>query len=123
MITGVVTPQREAIVHLGVRDRAGNDHDVEAIIDTGFDGSLTLPPSVIAALGLTWRRRGRVLLADGSDSVCDIFEATVIWDATPRRIPVDAADTVPLIGMSLLDGYELIMRVTNGGDIRITALP
>jgi len=123
MITGVVTPQREAIVHLAVHDRAGNEHDVEAIIDTGFDGSLTLPPSVIAALGLTWRRRGRVLLADGSDTVCDIFEATVIWDTMPRRIPVDAADSVPLIGMSLLYGYELIMRVTDGGDIRISKLP
>ena len=123
MITGVVTPQREAIVHLAVHDRDGRAHEVEAIIDTGFDGSLTLPPSVIAALGLTWRRRGRVLLADGSDSVCDILEATVIWDGRLRRVPVDAADTVPLIGMSLLYGYELIMRVTDGGDIRITALP
>ena len=123
MITGVVTPQREAIIHLPVHDRAGNEHHVEAIIDTGFDGSLTLPPSVNTALRLTWRRRGRALLADGSDSVCDIFEATVVWDAMPRRVPVDAADTVPLIGMSLLDGYELSMRVTDGGDVRITALP
>jgi hypothetical protein len=41
----------------------------------------------------------------------------------PRRIPVDAADTVPLIGMSLLDGYELSMHVTSGGDVRIIALP
>jgi clan AA aspartic protease len=122
MISGVVTPQREAIVHLAVRDRAGNERDVEAIIDTGFDGSLTLPPSVIAALGLTWRRRGRALLADGSDSICDIFEATVVWDAVPRRISVDAADIKPLIGMSLLDGYELNMRVADGGDVRITAL-
>ena len=119
----VVTRQREPIVHLAIHDRGGNEHDIEAIIDTGFDGSLTLPSSVIAALGLTWRRRGRVSLADGSESVCDIFRGHVIWDAIPRRIPVDTADTVPLIGMSLLDGYELIMRVTDGGDIRITALP
>ena len=62
MITGVVTSQREAIVHLAVHDRDGREHEVEAIIDTGFDGSLTLPPSVIAALGLT----RRPCVADGS---------------------------------------------------------
>ena len=123
MITGVVTPDREAIVRVTVHDRDGKNHEVEAVIDTGFDGSLTLPSSVIALLGLTWRRRGRVLLADGSESVCDIFEGTITWDAGPRRIPVDAAETVPLIGMSLLYGYELLMRVTEGGDVRITALP
>lgn len=87
-----------------------------------FDGSLTLPPSVIATLGLPWRRRGRVLLADGSERVCDIFEATLIWDSVPRRIPVDAAETVPLIGMSLLYGHELTIQVVDGGEVTITTL-
>ena len=67
--------------------------------------------------------RGRVLLADGSESVCDIFAATVMWDGTRRRIAVDAADTPPLIGMALLHGYELTVRVVHGGDVHITALP
>lgn len=45
------------------------------MIDTGVDGSLTLPPTVIAALQLAWRGRGRTLLADGSESVFDIHAA------------------------------------------------
>jgi len=122
MITGVVTAHREAVVPVTVQDRDGRTHEFQGVIDTGFDGSLTLPSSAIAALGLAWRRRGRVVLADGSENVCDIFEGTVIWDGTRRRIPIDAADTLPLIGMALLHGYELTIRVVHGGDVHITAL-
>lgn len=75
MITGVVTADREAV------------------IDTGFDGWFSLPPALIALLGLQWRRRGRALLADGSESVFDIYEGPVVWDGSPRRVVVDEAST------------------------------
>ncbi len=59
MITGVVTPDRLAVIRLTVRGPAGQEHEIEAILDTGFDGWLTLPPSLIVLLGLVWRQRGR----------------------------------------------------------------
>jgi clan AA aspartic protease len=80
MITGVVTDDRQALIRLIVRGPAGNEQEVEAIIDTGFDGWLTLPSPIISSLDLMWRRRGRALLADGSESIFDIYEATIIWD-------------------------------------------
>ena len=58
--------------------------------------------------------------ADGRESVFDIYEATVDWDGTARRIPVDAAETVPLVGMSLLEGYELIIQVQPGGSVIVS---
>ena len=122
MITGVVTDRREAFIRLRVRGPAGQDQEIEAVIDTGFDGWLSLPSSIIAQLGLRWRRRGRALLADGSESVFDIYEATVDWDGELRRIPVDQAETVPLVGMSLLEGYELSIRIQRGGNVTVTAL-
>jgi clan AA aspartic protease len=122
MITGVVTDRREAVIPLRVRGPAGQDQDIEAIIDTGFDGWLSLPSSIITQLGLMWRQRGRALLADGSESVFDIYEATVDWDGEFRRIPVDEAETVPLIGMSLLEGYELSVHVQPGGNVTVRAL-
>ncbi|MDP6417051.1 MAG: clan AA aspartic protease, partial [Gammaproteobacteria bacterium] len=67
------------------------------VIDTGFDGFLTLPASVIQDLGLVWRRRGRAMLAD--DSLFDIYEAAVTWDGRPRRIAVDEAECDPLVGI------------------------
>jgi hypothetical protein len=50
-------------------------------------------------------------LADGGESVFDIYEATLDWDGEARRIPVDEAETVPLVDMSLLEGYELTVQV------------
>ena len=96
--------------------------EIEAIIDTGFDGSLSLPSSIVVQLGLPWRQRGRALLADGSESVFDIYEATVDCDGEARRIVVDEVETIPLIGMSLLEGYELTVQVQRGGNVTLRAL-
>src|SRR6266571_1068204 len=105
MITGVVTANREATIQLAVRGPAGVEEQIEAVIDTGFDGWFSLPPAVITLLGLQWRRRGRALLADRSECVFDIYEVTVLWDGSLRRIAVDEASTAPLVGMALLHGY------------------
>jgi len=123
MITGIVTAYRQAIIRLTVRGPEGQEQEIEAVIDTGFDGSLTLPPPLIAALGLVWRRRGRALLADGSESLFDIHEAIVVWDGEPRRIAVDTADIDPLVGMSLLYGFELTVQARDGGSVAIKPLP
>jgi clan AA aspartic protease len=123
MITGVVTASLQAIIRLTVRGPEGQEQEVEAVIDTGFDGTLTLPPALIAALGLAWRRRGRALLADGSESLFDIYEATAVWDGEPRRIAVDEANMDPLVGMSLLYGYELIVQAVESGSVVIQPLP
>jgi predicted aspartyl protease len=50
MMTGIVNVDLEAVLRLSVRDAAGHSHDVEAVIDTGFNGFLTLPPALVAAL-------------------------------------------------------------------------
>ena len=122
MITGVVTANLEGIISISVRGPGGNSQIIEAVIDTGFDGCLSLPPSLITRLKLPWRRRGLALLADGSETVFDIHEGTVRWNRRSRRIAVDAADTAPLVGMALLDGYELRMQVRRGGKIVIKPL-
>jgi len=123
MITGVVTAYREAIIRLNVRGSNGEEKEIEAVIDTGFDGYLTLPSVVAEALGLTWRSRGRALLADGSESVFDIYEGSVVWDGEERRILIDVSDTEPLVGMGMLNGYELCIQAIMGGRVEIEAIP
>ncbi len=76
----------------------------------------------IAELGLPWRRRGRALLADGSSTVFDVYEATVVWDGKPRRIPVDCSEVDSLVGMRLMFGYELVIQVFSGGRVYIRSL-
>jgi clan AA aspartic protease len=121
MMVGSVNSFREPILLLTVIG-PNSQQDVEAVIDTGFNGSLTLPLALIQALGLPFRRRGRAELADGSEIVFDIFEATVLWHGQSRRITVDEADTQPLIGTTLLYGDELVIHVIDGGSVTIQPL-
>ena len=95
MIIGVVNAQTEATIRLPVRAADGRQQEIEAVLDKGFNGSLTLPPALIASLGLQWRTRGLGMLANGTEDHCDIYAATIIWDGRPRNILVEAADTDP----------------------------
>ncbi len=123
MIVGAVNASREAAIRLHVRGTKGRVEDVRAILDTGFNGSLTLPPTVIATLKLPWRTRGLVTLANGTQDQWDTYAATVLWDGKPREILVDAADIEPLVGMALLYGHNVSMEVIEGGRVTIEARP
>ena len=117
MITGAVNADYEAIIRLLVQGPAGPAHEVDAIIDTGFNGFLTLPPALVTALGLMRRSRGRALLANGSEELFDIYGVTMLWDGQHRYVEADAVDTMPLVGMSLLDGHDLHIQVADGGQV------
>ena len=123
MITGVVTAARHAVVRVRIEGRVGGSVDIEALVDTGFNGELTLPIATVEALGLEWLRSGRALLADGSDILFDSYEAAIEWDGAIRSVTVDAANTESLVGMALLDGYEVTIQAVVGGTVTITALP
>jgi clan AA aspartic protease len=122
MITGAVNDDREAVVEIGLLGPRRRRKVVEVVIDTGFDGWLSLPPSTINFLRLPWRRRGRAILADGSETLFDIYEGMVEWDGREMRIPIDEAETAPLAGMSLLSGFELNVEVRPRGKVRIRRL-
>jgi clan AA aspartic protease len=121
MITGEVSANREASVRLAVRTSNEDELEVEMVIDTGFNGWISLPSTLIAELGLPWRRRGRGELADGSETIFDIYEATIIWDGRSRRVWVDEIDAAPLVGTALLDGHKLTIQVWAGGIVTIAA--
>ena len=122
MIIGHVNSDREAIVSLVVQGSQGRTRQVEAVVDTGFTGLLTLPPEIIAELDLPLRAQGRAVLGDGREITFDMFKAHVIWDGRTHRIDVDAADTVPLVGMGLLENQELCIQVVLGGTVSIRTL-
>ncbi len=123
MIIGVVNAHYEAVIRLIVRGPIGQERKIEAVIDTGFSSFLSLPPVLISMLGLPFRMRDRAILADGSESVFDIFQGTVTWDEQTRQVPIHEADTDPLLGMSLLYGSSLTIQVEEGGSVIINALP
>ena len=119
MIEGVVNAAYEPIATLAVQGPSGQSDEIEAVIDTGFTGILTVTPALVAELGLRYRSRGWATLADGSEVPFDIYDVTVLWDGQPVRIEADAADTTPLVGMRLLDSYNLNIDVEDGGRVVI----
>jgi len=119
MITGIVNTEFEPIIPLSVCDSDGKIYTQDAIVDTGFNGWLSLPPDLITQLNLTWKRRGRAILGDGSECIFDVYEAVVFWDGALVTIPVDEADSEPLVGMSLMEGYQLMMQVFEGGQVEL----
>lgn len=122
MIIGSVKG-REARVRLKVRGPRRQEQEVEAVVDTGYTAFLTLPPAMVAALGLRWKCIGRGILADGSQCLFDVFEAKVVWGKQELRILVDEADADSLLGMALLEGHELKMQVRSRGKVTIKPLP
>ncbi len=121
MIEGVVNVAYEAVVTIPVQGPDGRSLEVEAVIDTGFNRFLTLPPSLVAELGLTFVTSGRVTLADGSEATFEVYDVTVLWDGLPRDVYTYAADSTPLVGMMLLDDHDLSIQVRNGGRVVIQA--
>ena len=122
MIIGQVNAFYEAVIPIRLLDATGTIHEFEAIVDTGFNGTLTLPPDMIAALRLPWRTRGNAILADGSEETFDIYVASVIWEGTPRSILVEEVEMMPLVGMRLLADCDMRLRVQPGGVVQIVAL-
>lgn len=122
MIIRAVNADREAIIHLIVRGPNGRAQEVEAVIDIGFTGFLTLPSSLIDVLELEWRGQAQAILGDGSVQLFDVYAATVIWDNQPRTVEVDVADTTPLIGMGLIYRHDLQIQAVEGGTVSIEAL-
>ncbi len=43
----------------------------------------------------------------------------LVWDGVFLTIPIDEADSDLLIGMSLMEGYQLIVQVFEGGNVQL----
>ena len=65
MIEGSVNAAYEAVVILSLQGSEGRTRDIEAVIDTGYTGTLTLPTAVVADLGLSFSHMGWAFLANG----------------------------------------------------------
>jgi clan AA aspartic protease len=123
MMTGVVTSNREAVLRVMVRSAHGQESLVDAIIDTGFTGFLTLPAPLITTLALAFAGTTRAMLGDGSEVRMDIFTGVLIWDNQERHVPVLAATGDAFIGMSMLSGYRMTLDVEDGDSVVVEALP
>ena len=122
MMIGNVNSRREAIIQLAVLGENNQRQGIKAVIDTGYTGFLTLPSALIAKLGLTWFMQEEGTLGDGSLCMFNVFEASIIWNGQIRAVEINESEAEPLVGMGLLEGYELNIQGLAGGTVTIKAL-
>jgi clan AA aspartic protease len=122
MITGVVNANGEAMLRVVVGGLNSQRIVVEAVIDTGYTGYLTLPPATISALDLTWRGSEEGILGDGTAQMFDVYSATIIWDGEYKTIKINESEADPLLGVGLLYGYEVCIQTISGGAVTIKSL-
>jgi clan AA aspartic protease len=121
MMQGRVNQRCEATLAIVVRNNETTQM-VDAVIDTGFSGFLTLPSDVITSLEFSWEGRDVATLGDGTFCTFEVYIGLVIWDGQYREIYINESETVPLIGMQLLRGYDLRIQAIEGGLVTIEAL-
>jgi clan AA aspartic protease len=54
------------------------DIEIQCVVDTGFEGFLTLPPAAIAELGLSYLIKINANLANNSSVETDVYLATIV---------------------------------------------
>jgi clan AA aspartic protease len=115
---GRVVPNRGPIVRLSIQRPDDRDHEIEALLDTGFNGFLALPSSLIEAFSLPHLGREQVTLANGEVHFARKYEVTVRFAGTVQSVEVVEAGE-PIVGMALLRGYNLRVQCVDGGAVRL----
>jgi clan AA aspartic protease len=122
MITGVVTAQGTVVVPVSLLALNRTSATVDTVVDTGFNGFLTLPLPGIARLQFPYEGTMRVVLGNEQTVELDMFTGTVLWDGQVREGLVLAVEGTPLMGMALLRGSRVCLDVIDGGSVSLERL-
>ena len=123
MITGRINQDGELIAPIRVLDTNGYVHRFEAVIDTGFDGDLSLPGNFVAPLGMPYSEPSEMVVATGRIFDVIAYEGIAIWRGERRPIRIIETEGDPLIGIGLLWGSLLTAEITENGEVTISPLP
>jgi predicted aspartyl protease len=119
VLTGRVTSDLEARVFLAFVGSAGRV-PVEAMIDTGFNGHVTVSPELAVRLGLIDDGIIETELGDGTAVMLRKFVGIVEWHDETRAVMVIEGGDQSLVGMSLLAGSSVTIDVRPGGKVAIS---
>ncbi len=95
---------------------------IEFILDTGFDGQLALPGSVLNAMDASYEGNRPVQLADGSERPRPTYSLVLESDDAPRLVEVILLEGVPLLGVELLAETLIQIEMMDGGEVSIEPL-
>lgn len=122
VLRGYVNAQRQPVVSITICGSQGREVTVDAILDTGFNGTLCLPPHLVLELGLPFWFSCTVMLADGSTQDVSNHRGRILWESVERPTRIVASGDQPLLGMGLLIGYRIRVDAVDGGEVVIEPL-
>ena len=123
MMTGTVTADREIVVPLEMITSGKPPTVLEVVVDTGFNGYVTLPSKVLRSLGGVSVGTRRAELGDGQIVDLEVYLVAVNWCGREREVLALHAEAIPLIGMSLLWGSRVTFDAQANGTVTIDSIP
>ena len=95
---------------------------VEFLIDTGFEGELSLPQLVADQVEAEFFANRPVRLGDGSLRQRPAYKFVLEWDEEARLTEILILENTPLLGVELLAGSLLQLEMQDGGEVQIEPL-
>ncbi len=114
---------RKAIAPVIFRLPGQPDFSLDFVIDTGFNGYLTLPVQAISAMNLPLYSSTPIKLADGSEALSAIHLATIVWDDIEKVVPILASGYKPLLGTAMMAEYHLEIDFEDNGLVSLKKIP
>lgn len=119
MIRGAVLPNRQAVVTVELLASDGQFQPFEFVLDTGFDGDLSLPSRTLRGLAAAPEGEYPTELADGSRIMSYAWTASALWDGQTRPILIVESDGEQLLGMNLLWQNLITLEAKAFGQVTI----
>jgi clan AA aspartic protease len=97
----------------------GRREQITATIDTGFNGSISLPLAIVETLQLVKDAVRPVTLGDRSTKFLDYYRGEIEWQGVRRKVRVLCVEGTPLVGTALLKGFRLTADFVVDGVVTI----
>lgn len=123
MILGDVTEDCEIVLGLEGIAKSGTRVPFKAVLDTGFNGYLTVPTDLLAELDAQQVGSRRVELGDGQQVDLDVYLTRVEWLGKEKEVLALAANTMPLVGIRLVWNCRLSAELVDHGTVEIEPIP
>ena len=120
MITGTVNALLQPFIGIELRHRIDGFKRVEVKLDTGFNGEIGLPTSLLDQLESTFVDQKEVVFGNGRRETVDVYDVeALISDQVAKLVALDLGEGSHLLGMKALPMWTACVEFKANGDVTI----